>query len=230
MAKAIFNWSGGKDSALALYKIQIEKKIEVSSLLTTLNKKNKRVSGHGIRESLLDLQSKNMSIPINKIFLPEDVSNETYEKMMKEYWEKKKNEGINYCISGDIFLEDVKEYREKQLSMMDIQSVFPLWKMNSNDVLKEFIDLGFKSIVVCINEKYLDSSFVGRIIDADFVADLPPNIDPCGENGEYHSFVFDGPIFKKPVDFKVNDKIYIFKEYKEHNYSGGFWNIELTEI
>ncbi len=230
MAKAIFNWSGGKDSALALYKIQIEKKIEVSSLLTTLNKKNKRVSGHGIRESMLDLQSKNMSIPINKIFLPEDVSNETYEKMMKEYWEKKKNEGINYCISGDIFLEDVKEYREKQLSMMDIQSVFPLWKMNSNDVLKEFIDLGFKSIVVCINEKYLDSSFVGRIIDADFVADLPPNIDPCGENGEYHSFVFDGPIFKKPVDFKVNDKIYIFKEYKEHNYSGGFWNIELTEI
>ncbi len=230
MAKAIFNWSGGKDSALALYKIQIEKKIEVSSLLTTLNKKNKRVSGHGIRESLLDLQSKNMSIPINKIFLPEDVSNETYEKMMKEYWEKKKNEGINYCISGDIFLEDVKEYREKQLSMMDIQSVFPLWKMNSNDVLKEFIDLGFKSIVVCINEKYLDSSFVGRIIDADFVADLPPNIDPCGENGEYHSFVFDGPIFKKPIDFKVNDKIYIFKEYKEHNYSGGFWNIELTEI
>ncbi|HQH19267.1 MAG TPA: diphthine--ammonia ligase [Bacteroidales bacterium] len=230
MAKAIFNWSGGKDSALALYKIQIEKKIEVSSLLTTLNKKNKRVSGHGIRESMLDLQSKNMSIPINKIFLPEDVSNETYEKMMKEYWEKKKNEGINYCISGDIFLEDVKEYREKQLSMMDIQSVFPLWKMNSNDVLKEFIDLGFKSIVVCINEKYLDSSFVGRIINADFVADLPPNIDPCGENGEYHSFVFDGPIFKKPVDFKVNDKIYIFKEYKEHNYSGGFWNIELTEI
>lgn len=230
MAKAIFNWSGGKDSALALYKIQIEKKIEVFSLLTTLNKKNKRVSGHGIRESMLDLQSKNMSIPINKIFLPEDVSNETYEKMMKEYWEKKKNEGINYCISGDIFLEDVKEYREKQLSMMDIQSVFPLWKMNSNDVLKEFIDLGFKSIVVCINEKYLDSSFVGRIIDADFVADLPPNIDPCGENGEYHSFVFDGPIFKKPVDFKVNDKIYIFKEYKEHNYSGGFWNIELTEI
>ncbi len=230
MAKAIFNWSGGKDSALALYKIQIEKKIEVSSLLTTLNKKNKRVSGHGIRESLLDLQSKNMSIPINKIFLPDDVSNETYEKMMKEYWEKKKNEGINYCISGDIFLEDVKEYREKQLSMMDIQTVFPLWKMNSNDVLKEFIDLGFKSIVVCINEKYLDSSFVGRIINADFVADLPQNIDPCGENGEYHSFVFDGPIFKKPVDFKVNDKIYIFKEYKEHNYSGGFWNIELTEI
>ncbi|HPS46436.1 MAG TPA: diphthine--ammonia ligase [Bacteroidales bacterium] len=230
MAKAIFNWSGGKDSALALYKIQIEKKIEVSSLLTTLNKKNKRVSGHGIRESMLDLQSKNMSIPINKIFLPEDVSNETYEKMMKEYWEKKKNEGINYCISGDIFLEDVKEYREKQLSMMDIQSVFPLWKMNSNDVLKEFIDLGFKSIVVCINEKYLDSSFVGRIINADFVADLPPNIDPCGENGEYHSFVFDGPIFKKPIDFKVNDKIYIFKEYKEHNYSGGFWNIELTGI
>ena len=230
MAKAIFNWSGGKDSALALYKIQIEKKIEVSSLLTTLNKKNKRVSGHGIRESLLDLQSKNMSIPINKIFLPDDVSNEAYEKMMKEYWEKKKNEGINYCISGDIFLEDVKEYREKQLSMMAIQSVFPLWKMNSNDVLKEFIDLGFKSIVVCINEKYLDSSFVGRIINADFVADLPPNIDPCGENGEYHSFVFDGPIFKKPVDFKVNDKIYIFKEYKEHNYSGGFWNIELTEI
>lgn len=230
MAKAIFNWSGGKDSALALYKIQIEKKIEVSSLLTTLNKKNKRVSGHGIRESLLDLQSKNMSIPINKIFLPDDVSNEAYEKMMKEYWEKKKNEGINYCISGDIFLEDVKEYREKQLSMMDIQSVFPLWKMNSNDVLKEFIDLGFKSIVVCINEKYLDSSFVGRIINADFVADLPPNIDPCGENGEYHSFVFDGPIFKKPIDFKVNDKIYIFKEYKEHNYSGGFWNIELTEI
>lgn len=230
MAKAIFNWSGGKDSALALYKIQIEKKIEVSSLLTTLNKKNKRVSGHGIRESLLDLQSKNMSIPINKIFLPDDVSNEAYEKMMKEYWEKKKNEGINYCISGDIFLEDVKEYREKQLSMMDIQSVFPLWKMNSNDVLKEFIDLGFKSIVVCINEKYLDSSFVGRIINADFVADLPPNIDPCGENGEYHSFVFDGPIFKKPIDFKVNDKIYIFKEYKEHNYSGGFWNIELTGI
>lgn len=230
MAKAIFNWSGGKDSALALYKIQIEKKIEVSSLLTTLNKKNKRVSGHGIRESLLDLQSKNMSIPINKIFLPDDVSNEAYEKMMKEYWEKKKNEGINYCISGDIFLEDVKEYREKQLSKMDIQSVFPLWKMNSNDVLKEFIDLGFKSIVVCINEKYLDSSFVGRIINADFVADLPQNIDPCGENGEYHSFVFDGPIFKKPIDFKVNDKIYIFKEYKEHNYSGGFWNIELTGI
>ena len=229
MGKAIFNWSGGKDSALALYKILLEKKIEVSSFLTTLNQKVKRVSGHGVRETMLDLQSKNIGIPIHKIFLPDNVSNAAYEIIMNDFWKQKYNEGINYCISGDIFLEDVKEYREKQLSKLDIQSIFPLWKMNSKVVLKEFIDLGFKSIVVCTNDKYLDSSFVGRIIDSDFVNDLPHHIDPCGENGEYHSFVFDGPIFNKPVDFEISEKKYIFKEYKEHNYSGGFWYLELIE-
>jgi len=229
MKKAIFNWSGGKDSALALYKILSEKGIEVSYLLTSLNEKYKRISAHGVRESLLDKQAKSIGIPLIKIMLPDEVSNQEYENLMNECWVEKKKEGIEYCISGDIFLEDIKEYREKQLSKLEIKCLLPLWKIDSKKIVEEFNDLGFRSIVVCVNDKYLDESFVGRMIDKSFLDDLPENVDPCGENGEFHSFVFDGPIFEKPIDFIIGEKKYIYKEYKEHDYKGGFWFCELID-
>jgi uncharacterized protein (TIGR00290 family) len=127
-------------------------------------------------------------------------------------------------------LEDIKEYREKQLSKLGIKCVLPLWKIDSKKLIEEFISLGFKSIVVCVNEKNLDESFVGRMIDKCFIDDLPNGVDPCGENGEFHSFVFDGPIFNKPINFKIGEKKYIYKEYKEHDYKGGFWFCDLIDV
>lgn len=229
MKKAIFNWSGGKDSALALYKIIEEKEYFVSYLLTTLNEKYNRISAHGVKESLLDKQAASIGIPLIKLMLSDKGSIENYEKTIEDCWIDKKKENINHCISGDIFLQDIREYREKQLSKLNIKAVFPLWKINSKKIIEEFISLGFKSIVVCVNEKNLDKSFVGRIIDKDFINDLPENVDLCGENGEFHTFVFDGPIFKNPIHFTIGEKLYIHKTYEEHDYSGGFWFCELIE-
>ncbi len=207
MYKTYFNWSSGKDASLALYKILEQKKYDVSMLLTTVNQDYGRVSMHGLREELLDQQAKSIGIPIEKIKLPAQVSMDLYNQVMKKSVMQLKEREYTHCVFGDIFLEDLRNYREDQLKKVGIAAVFPLWKKNTKDVLLESLNLGFKAITVCVNAKYLDETFCGRLLDHEFLNDLPNNVDPCGENGEFHTFVFDGPIFNHPINFKIGEKV-----------------------
>jgi uncharacterized protein (TIGR00290 family) len=206
--KAIFNWSSGKDSALALYKTLQNSEIEIVSLLTSVNKKYNRISMHGVRTELLEQQAKSIGLPLHIMEIPEMPSMEDYEKVMQETLTKFKEKGITHSVFGDIFLDDLRKYREDKLADMQLEAIFPLWKIPTKDLIHEFLDLGFKTIVVCVNEKNLDKSFVGRIIDAQFIADLPDDVDVCGENGEFHTFTFDGPIFKKSIEFEIGEIVY----------------------
>jgi uncharacterized protein (TIGR00290 family) len=205
------NWSGGKDSSLCLYKAIQEKKYNIEYLLTSVNKTHKRISMHGVRQELLYKQAEAIGIPLKLVELSEKPEMGEYETEMEKKVLEIKNEGIHNTLFGDIFLEDLRKYREEKLSQLGITAHFPLWNIPSLVLMEEFISLGFKAIIVCINEKFLDKSFCGRIIDENFVKDLPKDVDICGENGEYHSFVFDGPIFTRPVEFKKGEIVY--KEY-----------------
>lgn len=205
--KAIFNWSSGKDSALALYKTLQEDQFEITSLLTSINKEFQRISMHGVHVSLLEKQAESLGFPLIKMELPKEPSMEEYREIMSKTINKIKSQGVTHSIFGDIFLEDLRKYREDQLKPIGMTGVFPLWKINTTDLIHEFLDLGFKTIVTCVNESYLDKSFAGRIIDKDFIKDLPKNVDPCGENGEFHTFTFDGSIFKNPVQFEIGETV-----------------------
>jgi uncharacterized protein (TIGR00290 family) len=199
------NWSGGKDSSLCLYKILNDKNYSVDTLLTSVNAVHDRISMHGVRRELLNAQAASIGLPLHTIELPEQPSMSEYEKAMMDKVSALKHEGYHASVFGDIFLEDLKRYRETRLSSAGINCVFPLWKISTDQLMKEFLALGFKAIIVCVNEQYLDKSFCGRLIDESFINDLPSNVDVCGENGEYHSFVFDGPIYRHPVPFKKSE-------------------------
>ncbi|MCL2826486.1 MAG: diphthine--ammonia ligase [Eggerthellaceae bacterium] len=209
--QAFFNWSGGKDSALALFKTMQSEAYEMAALLTTVNSENMRISMHGVSADLLAKQAESIGVPLSVLELPPTVPMEEYETLMLDRLDEFEGRGIHVSVFGDIFLEDIRRFREGQLAKVGMQAVFPLWGTPTTDVMSEFLGLGFKAIVTCINAALLDESFVGRVIDEAFVRDLPENVDVCGENGEFHSFVFDGPLFSKPVDFLVGEKVY--KEY-----------------
>ena len=166
---------------------------------------------HGVRTVLLRLQADAIGIPLKLIELPEQPGMSEYEREMEKKIRELKNEAINHTIFGDIFLEDLRKYREEKLHTLGIKASFPLWKISTKKLINEFIALGFKAIIVCVNDKYLDKSFSGRMIDDSFIRDIPDTVDVCGENGEYHSFVFDGPIFKTPIAFKKGEIVY--REY-----------------
>jgi uncharacterized protein (TIGR00290 family) len=208
MQQALFNWSGGKDSALALYTVFQQKKIDVQYLLTSVNKQYNRVSMHGVRIELLQQQAQSIGIPLHLLLLPEMPSMVIYEQEMMATLRYFEDKNIRLSIFGDIFLEDLRAYRESQLAKANWTAQFPLWKIPTSQLMQEFLDLEFKAIVVCVNNQYLDKSFVGRIIDQAFIEDLPEMVDICGENGEYHSFVYDGPIFQKPISFLIGETIY----------------------
>jgi len=228
---AYMNWSGGKDSALCLYKSLQSQQYQITNLLTSVNAVHDRISMHGIRRSLLEAQAKAIGISLDTIELPEQPGMEDYEQQMMYKVNKLKQSGCTHAIFGDIFLEDLRKYREDKLNEAGIQCVFPLWKENTTALVHEFIGLGFKSIIVCVNEQYLDKSFCGRIIDESFLADLPANVDPCGENGEFHSYVFEAPIFKETIHYKKGDIVY--KKYEAPKNSDasayGFYFCDLIE-
>ncbi len=212
------NWSGGKDSALALYHSLQNKSYDVRYLLTSLNDSFRRVSMHGVREELLDQQAQHLGIELLKLRLPETTSMEEYRSRMAEILQPLAKAGIEKSIFGDIFLEDLRIYRENQLNQLGMQGIFPLWKRPSLELLEEFWELGFKTIVVSVNGNLLDKSFCGRILDRDFVRDLPQTIDPCGENGEFHTFVFEAPYFAQPIDFQKGETVE--KTYHFQNAAG----------
>ncbi|MEH0156809.1 diphthine--ammonia ligase [Limibacter armeniacum] len=211
--KAIFNWSGGKDSSLALYKTLQSKKYEALMMLTAMSEEYERISMHGVRGSLLRQQVAQIGLPLATLQLPTTLSMEEYDKQLAKKMQGFRDDGFTHSVFGDIFLEDLRQYREDKLALVDMKGDFPLWKIPTDKLMDEFLDLGFKAVVVCINGSKLDKSFAGRVIDRDFVKDLPKDVDVCGENGEYHSFVFDGPIFNNPIPYEIGETVH--KSYKK---------------
>ena len=201
--KAVFNWSGGKDSALALYKTLQSEEYEIISLLTTVNKDTNRSSMHAIPIELLQAQAESIGMPIHLIELDPKGEMASYEDAMSRAVSHFKARGVYHFIFGDIFLHDVRSYREQQLKPYEIDVVEPLWNKTTIEVIEEFLQSGLKTIVVTTMADLLDKKYIGRTIDRSFVENLPENVDPCGENGEYHTFCFDGPLFHHPVCYTL---------------------------
>jgi len=226
--KTFFNWSSGKDSALALYHLLRNPQYSVEHLLTSVNAHHDRVSMHGLRRTLLTEQLEAVGLPYGTVELPENPTNVQYETCMKEQVEILKKAGFSHAGFGDIYLEDLRSYREQQLASVGIQAVFPLWKRDTRELLEEFWNLGFRAITVCVNGDLLGKEFAGKELDRDFISALPEGVDVCGENGEFHTFCYDGPIFKRPVDFTKGDVVY--KGYTHEEKESGYWFCDLLPV
>ncbi len=199
--KVIFSWSGGKDSALALYDLKQAGDYDVAALLTTITKDYDRISMHGVRTVLLELQAAALGIRLEKALISKNAPNGEYESKVREILERYLAKGTLLSAAGDIWLEDVKKYRDDNLARIGMKGVYPIWKRNSSQLARRFIDLGFKAIVTCVDSTLLAKEFVGREFDDSFLADLPSGVDPCGEKGEFHSFVYAGPMFRYKIPF-----------------------------
>lgn len=208
MEKILLCWSGGKDSAMALYETQKDHRYEVVSLLTTITEDYDRVSLHGVRRVLIEQQAKSLGLPLQEVFIPIDCTNQEYESKMRDTLTKLKQVGINSVAFGDVFLEEVRKYREDNLLRLGIKGLFPLWERDTDELIKSFITLGFQAITTCTDDKVLNSDFVGILLNREFLASLPASVDPAGENGEFHSFVFDGPIFSERIPYDLGDKVF----------------------
>jgi uncharacterized protein (TIGR00290 family) len=226
--KTYFNWSSGKDSAMALHYLLQDKAYNVEYLLTSVNAHYKRVSMHGVRTELLQRQVEAIGIESGCIVLPEQPTNEEYEQIAGSKVRQLKADGYEFASFGDIFLEDLRKYREDQLARVGIKTVFPLWKRDTRQLMEEFVDSGFKAIVVCVNGASLDRSFAGRVVDRDFINDLPASVDPCGENGEFHTFCYDAPYYSQPVGYTIGETVY--REYDNAGNKNGFWFCDLLPV
>ncbi len=210
MTQCIFNWSGGKDSALALYYCLQNPDLDIKYLVTTINDEADRISMHGVRTELLIKQAERMGIPLYQIRLPEMPGMEAYDNIMRKHLEYFRDEGITHSIFGDIFLEDLKQYRDQRLAEVGMTGIYPLWKRNTHELIDEFLELGFGTVIACTQERL--ERIAGKEITIELIKSLPDDIDVCGENGEFHTFAFKGPIFKNEIKYKTGEKI--FKEYK----------------
>jgi uncharacterized protein (TIGR00290 family) len=203
----VMSWSGGKDSAIALHELLQTGDYNVVSLMTTVSEEYRRISHHGVREALLEEQARVIGIPLEKVYLPGDsggCANDVYEAIMSGLMSIYKAKGVETVGFGDLFLEDLRAWREANLAKAGMRGIFPIWKRDTTKVAHEVIQLGYKAYLSCV-EPRVGSRFVGRLYDEEFLQALPSEIDPCGENGEFHSFVFDGPIFKRPVSVRVGE-------------------------
>ena len=200
-------WSGGKDSTLALHEILKSNAYHVVALLTTVTRDYDRVSMHGIRQVLLEQQAESLELPLEKVFISKNCSNEEYESVMREVLMRYLKQGVEASVFGDVSLEHVRKYRERNLSRIGMKGVFPLWQKETSLLARTFMESGFRAVITCVDTEALDGSFPGRLYDEQFLADLPATVDPCGENGEFHSFVYDGPIFSKPILHTLGERI-----------------------
>ncbi len=207
MEKALFSWSGGKDGALALYEVLKGAEYQISSLLTTVTETYDRVSMHGIRRALLEKQAESLGIPLEIVLISNRASDNEYESKMAELLRRYQAAGVTSVIFGDIFLEDLRRYREDNLAKLGMKGVFPLWKRDTRELARSLGTLGFRAITTCVDTQKLDPRFVGRTIDEQFLAELPDAVDPCGENGEFHSCVVEGPIFHKAIHCSLGEKV-----------------------
>ncbi|MDB5037044.1 MAG: putative ATPase of PP-loop superfamily [Bacteriovoracaceae bacterium] len=201
------SWSSGKDSAFALYELQKQLNVNVAGLLTTINETHERVAMHAVRETLLIRQAEELGLPLCRIKIPYGCSNELYETKMLECMNDAIAKGVAHIAFGDLFLEDVKQYRETLLKKTSVSPLFPIWHRPTHLLAREMIAIGQKAIITCIDPKKLPISFVGREFDLAFLSELPNDVDPCGENGEFHSFIYDSPLFKKTIPVRVGQII-----------------------
>ena len=206
----VLSWSGGKDSAMALHELLRSDDYEVVSLLTTVSEEFRRISHHGVRESLLDQQAEAMGVPFRKLYLPSGPSggctNEVYEAIMIEAMLAYQRDGIRTVAFGDLFLQDLREWREANLAKVGMRAIFPLWNRNTSEMARDVIALGFKCYLSCV-EPSVGTRFAGRLYNEELLRALPPEVDKCGENGEFHSFVCAGPIFKRPIPIRIGDTV-----------------------
>jgi uncharacterized protein (TIGR00290 family) len=201
------SWSGGKDSCLALYEIQKSSNYRVAALLTTITRGDDRISMHGVRRLLLERQATSLGLPLHQVLISKGANNEEYETAMAQAFNEYHQNGIDSVVFGDLFLEEIRAYRDQFLTKYRMKGLYPIWRRNTTDLIKEFIELGFKAVLSCVDSKTLDKSFAGKTIDEDFLYSLPAIIDPCGENGEFHTFVYDGPSFAQPVKFAIGETV-----------------------
>ena len=204
----LFCWSGGKDSAMALHALRsAANEYRVTALLTTVTENYDRISMHGVRRVLLKRQAESIGLPLHEVPIPPQCANATYEARMKEALLEQLAKGVRHVAFGDIFLEDLRAYREQNLAQVGMNALFPIWKRDTRELIRHFREQRFRAIAACIDSKVLDRSFAGRELDESFFRDLPPHADPCGENGEFHTFVFDGPIFQSPIPIQTGEVV-----------------------
>ncbi|MCT3670435.1 Dph6-related ATP pyrophosphatase [Elizabethkingia anophelis] len=223
--KVLMNWSGGKDSAMALYNILNNKNYKIEGLLTSVNAANQRISMHGVSGEMLVKQAESIGLPLTKINLPEASDMTAYENIMEQTLSTFTEQGIETSVFGDIFLEDLRKYREQQLEKIGWKAVFPLWKKDTRNLVYEFLELGFRTRICCINKQYLDSDFLGCDLDEYLIDKLPENVDPCGENGEFHTFVYAGPVFQNNLSIKNGERV-----EKSYNHDGKAYGYEFCDI
>src|SRR5215472_12790165 len=204
----LFCWSGGKDSAMALYTVLQQKQFRVTALLTTVTEGYERISMHGVRRELLQRQAESIGLPLLEVRIPRKCGNPLYEERMEEALRIQYKKGVRKVAFGDIFLEDLRAYREKNLARIGMTAIFPIWKRDTCELIRFFHARHFRAVAACIDPKVLAPSFAGRELDASFFHDLPPSADPCGENGEFHTFVFDGPIFRWPIPIRTGEVVH----------------------
>ena len=204
MSKSLLAWSSGKDSAWALHTLR-RQGVEVAALLTTLNQEADRVAMHGVRRELVEAQAEALGLPLWQIPLPWPCTNADYEARMADACRRAIAEGFDTMAFGDLFLRDVREYRERQLTGSGLTPLFPIWGIPTAGLAQEMIDSGIRARLSCVDTKELDAAFAGREFDRRLLADLPPTADPCGENGEFHSFVYDGPGFRAPLAIRTGE-------------------------
>ncbi len=203
----LFCWSGGKDSVMALHALRQQKEIQIAALLTTVTETYNRISMHGVRRELLAQQARSLNLPLHEVLIPPQCVNPIYESRMEQALRQHFDQGVHTVAFGDIFLEDLRAYREKNLSRIGMTALFPLWKRDTRELIREFHANKFRAIAVCVDPKAVAPTFAGRELDPSFFRDLPPHADPCGENGEFHTFVFDGPIFQFPIHVRTGEVV-----------------------
>ena len=204
----LFCWSGGKDSAMALQTLLQREEFRVAALLTTVTEGYERISMHGVRRELLALQAESVGLPLHEVRIPPQCLNSVYEARMGQALRVFYDQGVRKVAFGDIFLEDLRAYREANLARVGMTALFPIWMRDTRELIRFFHAERFRAIAVCVDPTVLDGSFAGRELDDSFFRDLPPNADPCGENGEFHTFVFDGPLFRWPVSIRTGEIVH----------------------
>lgn len=207
LPKVVVSWSSGKDSAFALHRIKRQGKFEIVGLLTTLNQEYARVAMHGVREELLQMQMDALGLPAEMVMLPDPCDDETYRQRIGCCLERLRERDVKQVVFGDLYLEDIRQYREAQMQGSGIGLLFPLWRQDTAQLAREMIESGLRAVVTCVDQRQLSADFAGRQYDQRFLDDLPPNVDPCGENGEFHTLVTAGPMFSRPLAVQVGDKV-----------------------
>jgi uncharacterized protein (TIGR00290 family) len=203
----LFCWSGGKDSAMALHTLLHQKQFRVVALLTTITENYDRIAMHGVRRELLQRQADSLRLPLHEVCIPPHCVNPIYEARMEAALRHFYGQGVRKVAFGDIFLEDLRAYRENNLARIGMTALFPIWKRDTHELIQSFHNQGFRAVAACVDSKALDPSFAGRELDESFFRDLPATADPCGENGEFHTFVFDGPIFHSPIPIRTGEVV-----------------------